>query len=334
MATTTVTTVSSTTTSTQLLAANVGRSNITFVNTDSNRLYILQGTGTASASNYTVYLDEDDSVDIDNDEAEQAFQGIWAGDGSGQATITQTVASELAGAGTDSILTILQERVATEIGIEVPDGVMASTVREHIELKRATNKALKMIVKAHKWQKLSLIATYTGDGSTEDFDLPDDFAFMPDDNQVWSSETSMPLCPVKTQNDWLGMTVRDINTPVPSWIIYGGQIHFKAALADGATAQHFYQSTAAVQPATGVAKSSFTLDTDTFRIDDELLALAIIYVWKQGKGQPYAENLADYETAKEKLISRDRGASIIIQGGRSRMLRGDRIAYPLNVPTS
>lgn len=328
----TTTSVSSSTTSQQLVAADPSRSSVVISNTDSGRLYWLYGDASAgpTAGSFTDYLDLDDTLTITGYEATLAIQGIWGADGSGGASITTIVPTPLSGAGSSAILAILQD-VAPEIGLNVPDQVFSSTVREHIELKRTTNKALEMIRKAHRWQKLVQRAVYTGDDATEDFDLPADFDWMTDDQQVWGSAQQRPLTPIQSQDEWLGFEVRQFTVGDKAWIIFGGQMHVKEAMATGETAQHFYQSTAAVQPVSGVAKSTFTLDTDTFRLNDELLRLAIIYLWKQGKGQNYQEFMTDYEILKEKLITRDKGATVL-KIGSPRMPRDATIAFPLNVP--
>ncbi len=331
--TTTVTQVNSTTSSTQLVAANFARSSIAFANTDANRLYLLQGSGTASATNFTTYLDEGDVANITDAEAKEAWQGVWVTDGAGLVSITQTTTTALGGPGTTPILTLLQERVCPFIGVEIPSAVFSGTDRTQLELKATVNKCVRMISRAHTWQKLKVQASYTGDGSEEDFDLPDDYNWMPDDTRLWSSDTKCTLVKIRSDDEWLGIDVQDITTAHRSWIIFGGQIHFKPALQSAEIIRHFYQSTALVEPASGTAKSAFTLDTDYFRLDEDLLALAIIYVWKMDHGNPYAEQLNDYEIAKEKLIARDKGATIIAQG-RMRMPRGVTLAYPGSVPTT
>ncbi len=329
----TTTSVNSTTTSTQLIAANVSRSGLVISNTDANRLYILMGSGTAAATagSFTDYLDEGDTTYIDGEEAEQAWQGIWVADGSGAASITATVTESLAGASSTSILSLIQSVCKRPLGIEPPDAVFSSSDRTAQELAEVANAALDMITRAYRWRKLLQRATYTGDGSTTDFDLPADFSFMPDDQNVWSSTAQIPYLPTRSLDDWLAMEVRDFNPGTNAWIIYGGQMHFTPALDAGEVAYHYYQSTASVQPASGAAKSAFTLDTDTFRINDELLKKAIIYMWKQDKGLPYAEFLNDYEVLKEKLIARDNGATVL-RMGRQRFPSDVNIAYPFSVP--
>lgn len=229
-------------------------------------------------------------------------------------------------------LSLLQE-AAPFIGLEVPDGVLSSTVREHVELKAVLNEMADTIGKATAWQLLKRLATLTGDGTTEDFSLPSDYDWMPDTSDIWSSDNDRPLCKVYDENVWLSHLERDFD-PVPGeWIIYGGQLHIKSALGSGITARFFYQSNLLVAPASGSNKAAFTLDTDTFRLSERLLKLAVIYRWKQLKGLSYAEEMADYENLKEKLITRDKGSTILAQGS-ARIRRGVTLAYPGSVPTS
>ena len=229
-----------------------------------------------------------------------------------------------------SVLSAIQY-ACSFIGVSVPDAVMASTVREHVELKAITNDVASTISKAHTWQLLKTLATLTGDGTTEDFSLPTDYDWMPDTSEIWSSDNDRPLCKVVDENVWLSHIEQGLD-PVPGeWIIYGGQLHIRSAPGSGITCRYFYQSNLYVDPAAGANTNVFATDTDNFRLDERLLKLGIIYRWKQAKGQPYAQEMDDYEVLKEKLISRDKGATILVQG-TARGTRGITYAYPGNVP--
>ena len=84
----TVTTVGDTVTSTQLIAANTSRKEVEFYNGSTAILYLLKGTGTASATNYTVQLNQGDYYSSD---VTSAFQGVWASDAGGSVLITEAV---------------------------------------------------------------------------------------------------------------------------------------------------------------------------------------------------------------------------------------------------
>lgn len=228
-----------------------------------------------------------------------------------------------------TILTVVQD-VCTVIGLSVPDAVMASTDREHVELRSLANEMAERIAKAAEWQLLNTIATYTGDGTIEDFDLPDDYDRMLKKAKVWSSSIENPLSAISDRDTWLGLDVQSVDLVFGAWIIYGGQMHIKTALGSGVTAKHWYQSNLTIKPATGDNKTEFTADTDTFRLSERLLRLGMIWQWKANKGQQYAEDMATYEDLKGKLISDDKGSRKIIVG-RQRGPRNLDYAYPMAV---
>lgn len=218
------------------------------------------------------------------------------------------------------------------IGVDVPTGLLASTDREHVELAAIAQEMAERIARGHQWQLLSRIHTITGDGTTEDWDLPSDYDRMPVKAQLWSSSLASSLTPIPDIDRWLGLDVRDNNAVLNAWTIYGGQMHIKPALSSGVTVKFFYQSDLIVAPAAGSNKTAFTLDTDTFRLDEQLFKLAVIWRWKEAKGQSYAEWLDDYEELKERLVSRDRG-SHVIRIGQRRIPSGVTMAYPWALDT-
>lgn len=69
------------TSSVKVLDPNASRNGLVFENTDSNKAYVLLGSGTASSSNYSFSLAQDANASV------MGFKGevnvIWAGDGSG-----------------------------------------------------------------------------------------------------------------------------------------------------------------------------------------------------------------------------------------------------------
>jgi hypothetical protein len=79
--------VSSSTTSAQLLAANAQRGAFVIENSDANRLYVLVNSGTASSTNYSFSLAQNENALVPGYTGQ--VMGIWAGDGAGAALITE-----------------------------------------------------------------------------------------------------------------------------------------------------------------------------------------------------------------------------------------------------
>lgn len=229
-----------------------------------------------------------------------------------------------------TLLTVFEDACTSGIALEKPTAVFGSAVREHIELASLVNECASMIVSGHEWQVLNRIATITGDGTTEDFALPSDFDRMLEKSQLWTSTLETPLTPISDRDEWLGLDVQSFDFVVNAWIIYGGEIHIKPAVASAATVKYWYQSDlyGTTSGATNIA--AFTADTDTFRLSERLLKLALIYKWREMKGLPYAENMEDYEIEKAKLIHRDKG-SRIIRIGRPALPRDAVYAYPKSI---
>jgi len=227
-----------------------------------------------------------------------------------------------------TVLSVAQE-VARKVGVEIPTSVVGSTDRTLIELLGIMSDAAEMIANGHEWQKLKAIATITGDGVVDNHALPDDFEGMTLDAEIWSSATVGPLTKIENENEWLEQIVQGTTNAVNSWIIYNDRIWFRPALGNGTTAKYFYLSNY-LWSASGTPAASIANNTDTFRLDEKLLRLATIWMWKASKGQAYGEQQADYEQRLARKVKRDGGAKIL-RIGSARLPSGVTLAYPRNI---
>lgn len=226
-----------------------------------------------------------------------------------------------------AILEIIQD-VATKIGLDQPAQVYGSSDRTAIELGEAAIEAADKIARAHDWQALHLLETHQGDGTTTEFVTPPDMERMPKDGQVWSTRWEHPLLHV-TPEDWLHLDIREYDTIVGTWTLFGGNFVYRPALADGENAKFWYITNLCVNNAEGATKQRFTKDDDVFRLDDRVLELVMIWVWRAQKGLDYAEDMHNAEIALAREISDDRGARILTQ--QSRRNTRAKIAYPWTI---
>jgi len=216
------------------------------------------------------------------------------------------------------------------LGITQPTEVYSSSDPIFIEMQKICNDIAQGVAEAYDWQLFNTLGTHTGDGSTEDFDLPSDYSRMLKKSQLWSSSLETPLTPISDVDKWLGIDIQSFDFVVNAWIIFGGQKHIKPALATGVTAKYYYQTNLIVKPDAGDNKVEFTADTDTFRLSERLLKLGIIYRWREIKGLEYAEDMDRFEDLKSKLMSADKG-SRMIRLGVVRMPSDVRQAYPQTI---
>lgn len=227
-----------------------------------------------------------------------------------------------------SVLTIVQD-AAPKLGVAVPAELFSSTDRTEIELRSVLNEVAERVVRAHDWSVLKTLATNTGDGTTEGFDMPSDYLRMPKDGRVWSTRWQNPLTPVSS-DEWLMLDIQDYDLVTGAWILLGGQIKFNPPLTSTELAKWYYISCNYAVPESGSNKSAFSADTDTFILDDRLLELMLIWEYRQRKGLDYSEDLANAEIALGQAIGDDKGARIISQRSSFSGERGT-LAYPLNV---
>lgn len=229
-----------------------------------------------------------------------------------------------------TVLSAIREACGSGIALDRPGAVFGSAVREHIELADIANEMASMIALSHEWQALQKLATITGDGTTEDFALPADYRRMLNETQLWSEMIDGPLLMVRDRDTWLNAITKDYEFLTNAWILYGDELHFRPALDTSEVVRYWYQTNHIVRANDTTLKEAFTSDEDTFRLDERLLKLGIIWKWREMKGLPYAEDLATYERLLSKLIHQDRGPSVLRDGG-SPLTGIGRLAYPWNI---
>lgn len=230
-----------------------------------------------------------------------------------------------------SILSVAQ-RACLAIGLDQPDVLMSSTDREYQELARICTDTAQMMIVDYDWQLLQKMATFTGDGVTEAFDMPSDYARMVETAKMWSSRWVWSLFHIVSVDEWLRQLVTPFAYVVGNWIIYGGQFHFRPIMAAGETIKFFYISDLIVVNGSGNLTNAFTADTDSFRLSERLLELGVIWRWKLQKGLPFEADKAIYDDAIQEEMTRDGGSRSVLSGNQPRnYLRGVPYAFPYSV---
>lgn len=214
-----------------------------------------------------------------------------------------------------NILQIVQS-ACLSLDLERPQSLFSSTDRTWQEMGDCVNTALRQIVDEYDWQKLIRTAVITGNGVATAFPLPDDFSRMVKDaSLIGQNWIFYPAMMMDDFNQWLEMLNYPVSSWQQKWMIFGGNVNVIPVLPNAQTLTYGYISENAVN-SNGSAKAEFTMDTDTFALDDELLRLAIIWNWKQAKGYDFQAELAKYQERYEKQRFRDVGSpQTLITGG-------------------
>jgi len=216
-----------------------------------------------------------------------------------------------------TILTAAQRAIARLVGRR-PPAVVSSTNEMEVEITALAQEAAVEIMKSHDWQNLTTLYTITGTGD-ESYPLPDDY-----DRMVQAMGVSSPSWPewwftqAASLDEWQQIKTRGFNLEPGWWMILGNRFHTLPTLSSGKQAMFYYISKDVFLGENGTPKAAITQDGDSFRLDERLLTLSLIWRWKQEKGLDYAEDLRTYETALSQEQTREKGSRVIrLNGGAS-----------------
>lgn len=212
------------------------------------------------------------------------------------------------------IIQIVQSATLS-IDVDRPQALFASTDRTSLELADTVNTSALQILDDYDWQKLIRTATITGDGVETAFPLPADYSRMVKDaSLVGPNWRFYPSQQMQDFNHWLELIDYPVATWEQRWMVFGGNLNVRPIMPLGEVMSYGYISTSIVQ---GSDPTTFTADTDSFVLDDELLRLGIIWNWKKSKGYDFSAELAQYQQRLEMLRFRDVGSrQTLISGGR------------------
>lgn len=225
-----------------------------------------------------------------------------------------------------TILSVCQS-AALRLSQTKPSSVFSSTAPFDMEMAELSTETAIAIAKAHDWQKLTTLKTYSGDGTTTAFTLPSDYDRMVKDGNVHSSLYKTALFRrVESLDEWIYLSDL-LATPTPgNWIILGGEMQILPAMASNETARFYYISNK-IATNGGAGKAAFSADDDEFVLPSRVLTLGLIWRWRAQKRMEYAEDLQNYEIALSEEISRDKGARILVIGNQ-RFPASMQAAYP------
>lgn len=233
-----------------------------------------------------------------------------------------------------TILSVVKD-VCAAVGVTVPTSVFASltAVREMQEMVALANEVAQRIAyDTRDWQALRVSQTHSGDGVTEAFNLPANFKRMLLNANVWrSTSTQQPMRFFPDTDEWLQRRAANETDAWGEWTIYGNQLHVWPVMGVGVSARYIYLDKNCVSLAAGGNGDTFVADGDSFRLDERVFKLGMIWQWKAQKGSPYAEDMGSFGDALQLAMGHDSPAPILVD--RLPISSTARIAYPWQVPT-
>jgi hypothetical protein len=234
-----------------------------------------------------------------------------------------------------SILTVCRDVCAT-VGVPLPSSVFAGIAADRTMsemVSKANEMAQRIATDFRDWTALKTLCVFTGDGVQTAFPLPANYRRMLLTSDVWRSTFGTgPARFVPDANEWMRRGLDSTTAGSRGdWTLMGGAMHFRPALYAGETASFMYLDKNPIALASGGYGERFQSDNDTFRLDERLLKLGLIWQWLADKGQPYAEQMGTYSDALAMASGADSPAPVIV--GRLPISAAVTIAYPWEAPT-
>ncbi len=194
------------------------------------------------------------------------------------------------------------------------------------------NRVGKEILDYYLWPALRKSFTFNLASGTSSIALPTDFESLVPES-VWEADGSRPAEWPTPDGRWYQYKFSTFSVGGITRIkMHGDTVDIEN---DGQAVDidfEYLTNAYAKDSTSGDDKQAFTLDTDTFRLDDQLLVLGIQAHWQQAKGIPtYTEHYANYMNKMREAIGRAAGGRIA--GGRGYSPLDRSPYYPLYRPS-
>jgi hypothetical protein len=205
------------------------------------------------------------------------------------------------------------DSVLLESGMDTETVYVASSDTSVQRLVNLANRSARRIA-VYPWQALRKTYVFSLTDATE-YDLPDDYrAFIPDTGYVTSTVNTIDMR--TSPEDWGYLqSIGGSTGPTYQFRILGDKINVYGPTS-GDQVRIEYLTDYPVLSATGTAKKLFTVDTDTWILDDDLLIMNIIFRYKKLLGlQDWQIDAAEYADYERVMRGQEAASKTIEPGG-------------------
>lgn len=208
-----------------------------------------------------------------------------------------------------TLLSMIQT-AADVIGLPRPLAVMSSTETQVRQLLALANVEGKSLAKRGRWTDLIAEATHTTLAQEDQgaiADIAPGFNYFI--NRTQQNRTQQdPLGGPISAETWQTLKASSVSGPYYSFRVRQGRLLMYPQPPAGDTVAFEFMSKNWCQSAANVGQESWSADTDTGVLSEDLMMLGIVWRYKQAKGFDYAEDFRTYETQVNDALGRDGGS--------------------------
>lgn len=209
-----------------------------------------------------------------------------------------------------TLLQLVQD-VCSDVGQPRPNVVVSSTSETPVRMFRLLNKAGLSLIKEVTWNELTTIRSFNAVAAQAQIEPPSDYSHMTPNTSLWDQTLKRPSVGPLSKDNWLNLLSNMTVGGDKYWTLINNKINIYPTPTTSDAFTYAYQSKNWVIDVDDNHLPAFTADTDEPLIDDELLALELVWRWKSAIGIDYAEDMANAGRRKELIISANRGPTIL-----------------------
>lgn len=206
------------------------------------------------------------------------------------------------------------DAVLLESGMDTETVYATSPRDEVLRLMNLANRSARTLSSGWKWQKLRRVYTFSLTDATT-YDLPSDFRELVADS-TYTNNIIEQVDMRPTPSEWRYLQTNGTGVgPTYKMRIIGGSIEVFEPQS-GETVSFEYHSDHPVMATDGTTtKARFTADTDTFRLDDDMLIMEVIWRYKKLLGlQDWQVDYQEAQKYANLTRGQDAGAKTIYPG--------------------
>ena len=199
-----------------------------------------------------------------------------------------------------SLLTVV-ESFCTRTGLSVPSSVIGSTNTQTRQILGLLHELVEEITSdSYTYSALQYQTTFT---TVEGHDqgalstlAPYGFKHIIPDT-LWNRTANLQVLGPVSGPEWQNLLAQSYTGTCYRYRVMGGNLHLMpgvSASAAGETIAFEYSSSYAIKDSGGTPKASFTADTDTFVLPEEILLLGLRWKWREEKGLDYGSLRESY----------------------------------------
>lgn len=225
-----------------------------------------------------------------------------------------------------TVLQVIKEFAGRQ-GLPVPTAILGSTDGGIIQFLRVLEEECIALAARGPWQTLINEYTFTSLATESQGTIAAGFGSAPValngyrymiPELMWDRTSRIPVCGSLGPQVWAYLKAMGITGPYNQFRFRGDQLITMPAMSAGHTIAFEYITSNFVNLAgvTSAGASRFAADTDTIRLQDDLVLAGLTWRWLKKKGFAYAEDFNTYEDLVKDQLAREKpGRTLSLAGG-------------------